>query len=548
MGSRGRLEGIMKKIRGAAFLIFVAMAGLVSFVVRAAWAKVSAIPTFQVPLEQPVAMVTSNSVDIARSQQQWKWPLDDRPQGQTVIVGRQVDDGLGEAIATGDVNGDGFEDLIIGARFVSIQSRAEGEVYVLPGPLAFGQTITMPQQAASILQGATQDSQLGVNLDSGDLNGDGYTDIVAGTWSQDYVYLGSSNITKTSPLTVTVTPDAVALTILHPDARFAVCNLNGDGYDDLILESPQRVRGILGNAQLSMTSPLTIDVMTDPTDFTITMPPPDSWWAPAHGNLGCGDVDGDGYNDLVIGVSGESPGGRYLAGRVYVIRGSSQFTYSHPITIEVPSQADAVIEGIDGGEWGRVGGDGLGHSVAVADVNGDSLADLLLGAPGANGPNNSAQLIGESYLWLGRELHGQIVDLSTEVEWVLYGDQEMSRLGCAIQAGDFDNDSRAEALFGCVDCNKQSVPPLAGGGYVVDAEQVQGSHGITQVASLVVYPSAESASIGIGGNADVIDLDADGYDDLILTAGTWGEEGRVFVLSYPVRYRIFLPISFRQSY
>ena len=202
---------------------------------------------------------------------------------------------------------------------------------------------------------------------------------------------------------------------------------------------------------------------------------------------------------------------------------------------------------IDGG-YGE-SGDMLGRSLAVADVNGDGRADLVLGAPNGDGVKNLMHRIGEVYLWLGRELYGQTVDLSTETEWMLYGDDWQAGFGSAIDAGDFDNDGQSEVVFGCTSCGLQHTHPWNGGrGYVIDADQIQGTHCITAVASLEVIPSVDVPHIGTAVGA--VDLDADGYDDVILTTPSNGLvdqqlPGTVMVISYPVRYWTFLPLILR---
>jgi hypothetical protein len=493
------------------------------------------------------------AIELAQAHiQRWVWPVDDLPGKQIVITGQHPSSGFGWTVTTGDVNGDDSQDLIVDARFSPGQTRADGKVYAWLGPIGFGQTITAPQQAALILQGTGGwQPQLGTYLDSGDLNGDGYDDIIVGSGTQGttYVYLGSSNITATSPLTVMVTPSTMALTVWGAYDGVIACNVNGDAYDDLFVENQRGLWGILGNSGLSMTHPLTMEVGIDPVDVWITGFQVDFWVSPISGNLGCGDVDGDGYDDLVVGSFGESPGGRFSAGRVYVIRGSTQISSSHPTTVDVSYQADLVIEGIDGDR--PENGDLLGTSLAVGDVNSDGRADLILGAPYADGPNNSIHSAGEVYLWLGRDLDGQTVNIGSEAKWVLYGDGEASHLGLATGTGDVDGDGRAEVILGCESCGRLSVYPYTSGrGYAIDADQISGTHCVTTKASLEISSSEERPFLGRA--VEAIDIDIDGYQDIVITAISWPaskvDSEIVLIVSYPIRYRTFLPLIRRQCH
>ncbi len=138
----------------------------------------------------------------ARSPQSWIWHVDDPPGPQTALIAEQPGGGFASAITTGDVNGDSFPDLLIGAPYVEHGLRGEGEVYILPGPLPFGQTIPMPQRTALRLFGRKPESYLGALLDTGDLNGDSFADIIAGAYhdGENFVILGSQGIYHYSPL------------------------------------------------------------------------------------------------------------------------------------------------------------------------------------------------------------------------------------------------------------------------------------------------------------------------------------------------------------
>jgi hypothetical protein len=326
--------------------------------------------------------------------------------------------------------------------------------------------------------------------------------------------------------------------VLNAERGPAICNLNGDAYDDLFVQTPNKVWG-LGSSQLSMTNPITINAQTEIVDVAITGFQPTVWETPGKSDIECGDVDGDGYNDLVIGVPGDSPGGRHTAGSVYIVRGTSQITYHQTTTVEVSSQVDTIIEGIDGNSV-QVG-DSLGRDLAIADVNGDNRADLIMGARYAAGPGNKVEFFGyfpgEVYLWLGRPLNGQTVDLSVETEWIVYGDNHRGHLGGAISTGDIDGDGKVEINLDCGGCNSR------GSVFIVEAAQIEGTQSITQAASLSIYPPVEGPYIGVTGITG--DLDIDGYDDMIFSAlGDDDNElpAKVFLLSYPFRQKVYMPM------
>ncbi len=339
------------------------------------------------------------------------------------------------------------------------------------------------------------------------------------------------------------------MTVVGPNDGFITCNLNHDQYDDLVLEYlhfdqsglTYRLYGILGSPDLSNSQPITVDVQSDPVNLVVTGFNLGGWRSLGGENLGCGDVDGDGFQDLVIGAYGENFGEGITAGVVYVIRGTSEFTYTRQIAVQVPDQADVIIGGIDGGRGEY--GDMLGKSLAVADVDGDGRDDLILGAPYGDGPYNNSHSIGEVYLWLGRALSGQIVDLSREAEWILYGDTSASFFGSAISAGDLDGDGRAEVIFGCAYCNKHLAAYSYGSGYIVDPERFHGEHMIKEVTTLAIVNSLGHSTLGFTVN--VMDVDGDGELDMLIGSVIQDYPVVLYLMDYPALSYLYFPLFIR---
>jgi hypothetical protein len=100
---------------------------------------------------------TLYSLGLWQLQSSLVWPLEGQKAGQASIWGQYPHSFFGASMAVGDVNGDGFDDLMSSASYSSETILAGGDVYVIPGPLAFNQSYRMPDKAALIFQGPRDD-------------------------------------------------------------------------------------------------------------------------------------------------------------------------------------------------------------------------------------------------------------------------------------------------------------------------------------------------------------------------------------------------------
>ena len=365
--------------------------------------------------------------------------------------------------------------------------------------------------------------------------------------SETFIYLGSERIKADAPLTVTAAAENMAMTVSGSQSGLVLCDFNADGYQDLflleyVIDSGLKLWGVLGSQSLTSTQTISLQMPTDANVIIEGFNPKD-WGTPAGDHLACGDFDGNHVPDLAIGIPLESPQNRDRAGSVFVIPGDPAITAAELVTITMPGQAGTVLDGIDTYN-GPEGGDGLGAALEVADINQDGKDDLLIGAPGGWGVNNWYGFAGEVYLWLGRQLVSGRFIISSQASWTVYGENVYNSLGTSISTGDVDGDAAPEILLGCPSCD-QNIEPYTtfGKGYIFEPLEVSGVVPVNQVAQIRFLPYRFSSCLGY--EMDSIDIDLDGYREVLISAPCDhylnGLPGTIYAISYPVRTRIFMP-------
>ena len=452
------------------------------------------------------------------------------------LTGIDPDDESGRSVSSaGDVNGDGYDDLIIGARFADPDWKADaGETYVVYGGAGAGGVLDLSALDGAngfTLTGKTKVDYSGFSVSSaGDVNGDGYDDLIIGAYRADpneafnageayVVYGGASAPGENGVLALSALDGTIGFTLTGIDRRdysgFSVSSagdVNGDGYDDLIIGArwadPNRefnageayvvyggasapgADGVLVLSALDGTNGFTLNGI-DPNDesgFSVSS---------------AGDVNGDGYDDLLIGAREADPNGAPGLGETYVVYGGA----SAPGTDGV--LALSALDGTNGFTLNGIDlGDRSGASVSSAgDVNGDGYDDLIIGARGAD-PNGLDS--GESYV-----VYGGATGTESIVPVTAQGTVSTDNFTGNAGADTFTEIATGDVVRGGAGDDRISVTSL-------DFGHIDGGTGND---TLVLAGPGLSLDLTGAGNAgvdvdsvEVLDLSGTGADTLVLNA------------------------------
>lgn len=362
----------------------------------------------------------------------------------------------GSVAGAGDVNGDGFKDVIIGARQNDVGGVNSGCAY-----LFWGGTIVNNVPDA-VFSGSIVNDQFGFSVASaGDFNRDGYTDLIIGTPYNDesgsdagkaWLYTNTRNYVAT-PIASFSGPGG---NDFFGRISKSAGDVNGDGFDDVLVNSlnTQQVHLFFGGSFINNTVDVVFNAQNGSESFGVSVST-------------AGDVNSDGYSDIIIGAETSNS----TIGRAYIFFGG----------ISMDNIPDLIL-------FGQALNQNFGSSVSYAgDVNNDNYDDVIVGTKSA----------GKAYLFFGGNSMNNIAD----VVFTGPGGIEFA----VTDAGDINGDTYDDVAVG-------AYQDAGGLGKVF---VYHGGASMNNVADVIITGSGTNNFLG-SKLSNAGDVNADGYPDLIV--------------------------------
>ncbi len=449
------------------------------------------------------------------------------------IDGEDLDDNLAYRAATCDINGDGVADLVIGdpeADGFDNSRNGCGEVSVILGRRsAWTGPLSLASERAIRFVGQHSSDQLGDAVACGDIDGDGFDDIVMcapwadrerpGGWTsgQAHVVFGSPDLA--GEIDLEVDPGMVISGEFYGGSLCEnplIADINGDGIDDLVLDDATAYdrEGIAraGRAYVlfgRQNWPASIDLRTGAADVVFFSQTGDSFAS----TLSAGDLDRDGMLDLLIAARfGDGPvDARKDCGDIHVFWGRANWPAGIDLAVEFP---DLLLYGADAGDTFT-----RGRGLSVGDLDRDGTMEVEAGSSYTWGRTNSTKNAGEARLVQVKTPSPPTIDLADSPDGLIYGTKIRDYVGGGVWIGDTNGDGFSDLL---IDASAADGPDETRG----DAGEISAFRGpltypldIDQAAGhedVIVYGAAEGEWLWI---SSLDDINNDGLDEIVAHGG-----------------------------
>jgi len=421
--------------------------------------------------------------------------------------------GLGRTTSTaGDFNGDGYDDVLMGAPFGAWPDRRRpgyaAVVYGGPG-----------RQIPDVVDASRLDGTDGFRLvghrggvllgDSvsggGDVNGDGRDDILLSSQIGTWVVFGRDDMPKTVILDPNA-PKPREAVLISANGRAAILgDVNGDGVDDIAATSTEDYQGVavhvvFGRKDGDFPPVIAVDGLDQDDGYVLLQ----AQGAPIEWVTGAGDLNRDGLADILVGAPRANHGDVVNAGAVYVVFGSKKPVPFRRRLAELDGRDGFVIPGV-------LRNDNLGTAQtagAAGDVNGDRIDDIVLTARQGDAPTEQSYFARAGFVVFGKATGGFPASFDLTSLNGRNGFRTKTSAVWSAGVGDVNGDGIGDVMFG------GEEEPLSG--YLLLGQK--------KFPGLVEFDRTKSVRAvrlkGIDGRgrvAGVGDVNADGRDDFVLS-------------------------------